>query len=1121
MSFDTSYRSLNQNQKKAVDYIDGPLMVIAGPGTGKTQLLATRAANILQNNSTLAPTNLLCLTFTEAGQVAMQRRLIELIGEAGTHIAVHTFHSFCSEIISTHPDYFFNSVSFSPADELSTHEVLNTVLDTLPARNPLAVKHEDEYALIGAVKKRIQELKKAALEPEQFGQLIKNGLDFVDYIEPHIIKTFDVASFSKRDLAKIDALYKAATDYDQKPINISMFKPLSTVFTETLASAYASASEDNSTKPITNWKKDWFAKDENKNPICKQKPVLEKLAELNQVYKLYQKELAKRRLYDFDDMIMKVVHALETRGDLAYELQEQYQYLLVDEFQDTNTGQMRLLDALAQHPVHEGNPNLMVVGDDDQAIYAFQGAELSNIVTFLQNYPNAPKVTLTDNYRSTSNILSLARAVIVQGEQRLENQVAGIDKTLTPKTDQKSPNLSRLEFATQAHEYEHAAGEIAKQINQGVEPNEIAVIAREHKQLEAFLPYLFDKNIPVAYERRENALEQPKIKELLNLANVVHFLAIDKPYQANELMPELLSADYWQLPATDIWQLSLSSRRVKSEFEADKLWLNVMLTTKGKLNDIAKFLLEAARYAKTHRLEEVLDVLVGNTDSYISDSEDAEADDQKPATKIASPFKNYYFSDQILKNQPDDYINLLAALTALRSSMRTYHPDETHTLKSFYEFCELAKRAKVPISVKGIHATSDNAVQLLSAHKSKGLEFDTVFVLSATAAIWDSKGRGGGISLSPNMLTIAHTPNVDDNLRLFYVALTRAKRQLYISSYQMSDAGKETVPLGALADEKVLKIAPQSDVVHMPSDTTSRLVRAERQWFDKHLNLPNATLKSLLADRLEYYALSATHLNNFLDVAKGGPQKFFLHNLLQFPSAMTVTAAYGSAMHTVLEYLHVHFIKNATLPKQREAEDFFKSVLARKGLLPTDFKRYLGQGNASLQEIYKNKASMFTASQKPEQDFRNQGVFVGDARLTGKLDVLEITKNKAVVTDYKTGNALSSWDSTGKTAYEKEKTHRYKQQLLFYKLLVDGSRTWGEQGVRAQNGKLLFVEPNKKGSITGLELNLDDSAELDRLKKLITAVWQRIQNLDFPDISEYSTDVKGIIEFEDWLIENS
>ena len=1122
MHFKEEFKKLNAAQQEAVTTIHGPVLVVAGPGTGKTQLLAMRVANILNIDSTLLPTNILCLTFTEAGQVAMQKRLIELMGEAGAHVAVHTFHSFCTEIINTHPDFFFNNAQFSPSDDLSTHEILTSVLDILPHHNALTAKHNGDYVLLGAIKSRISQLKKSAVSPTELESLTADSLAFIDYIEPHIIDVFGGGTFTKKSLPKVKTLYDTAAQYTQQPLEVPGFKPLSQHFSESLGLALADALADDATKPITEWKKEWFAKDENKHPVCKQRAVANKLRELAVVYDAYQKQLHTKRLYDFDDMIMRVVHGLENRGDLLYDLQEQYQYILVDEFQDTNAGQMRLLRALVDNPVNEEHPNIMAVGDDDQAIFAFQGAELSNILGFTETYPTSKQIAITENYRSSKDILKAARAVILQGQERLENYVQGIDKTLSPNVSFTQTTTARLEFTTQAHEYEYIAQHIASQINGGVAANDIAVIAREHKHLEAILPYLLDANVPVRYERRENALNNPKIKELITLAKVVDLVAHGQIAATDSLMPELLSADYWQVDPLDIWRLSLQAYVQKTDSPLDKVWLNIMQKQKGKLREIALFIINVAHKAPTHSLEDILDMLIGNTDGYTADDANAE-DEQRvsTATQLASPFKSYYFSDDILNNKPDAYIDVLAALTAIRSAIRSYRPDEQHTLRSFIEFCELANRAKVAISVRGIHATSDVAVQLMTAHKSKGLEFDTVYIMSAVQATWDPKGRGGGISFSPNMFNVDHTTNADDNLRLFYVAMTRAKRQLFITGYQTNEQGKEMVPYGALAHQDVQTVLPAPpQPTQMPDNPQSRLARAERHWHDKHISLPKTSLKNLLNDRLQNYYLSATHLNNFLDIPEGGPQKFFLNNLLQFPSAMSPAASFGSAMHSTLEYMHSYVIKNTVLPDIELSIDYFASSLKRKGLIETDYATYLDRGVASLRVQYADRSAWFTPKQRPEEDFKYQGVLVGNARLTGKLDVMHATKKQILVTDYKTGKALKNWELKGKTAYDQIKTHRYRQQLLFYKLLVDGARDWGGKGYRAEIGELIFVEPDKQNIIHSLQLDLNNTAELERLTVLINAIWARIISLDFPDTSQFSPDLKGIIAFEDWLIEH-
>jgi DNA helicase-2/ATP-dependent DNA helicase PcrA len=1124
MDFEQAYKALNAQQKKAADIIDGPVMVVAGPGTGKTQLLATRAANILKKDSTLLPTNILCLTFSDSGQVAMQRRLIELMGETGAHIAVHTFHSFGTEIINTYPQYFYQGANFSPADELTTHEIISDILQDLPAKNPLATKNQDEFIYLKAIKGRIEDLKKNALEPNELRALCVDSLKFVDFIEPELVKVFDVAKFSQTsDIKRAVELLDYATKHQQPKLAVPTFKPLSLVFMDTFTKAVEAAVELNKTKPLNDWKHDWFAKDKRGRGICKQRQILDKLLALSEVYELYQQELAKRKLFDFTDMIMRAVHNLETCPDLAYELQEQYQYFLVDEFQDTNAGQLRLLAALANHPVNEGRPNVMVVGDDDQAIYAFQGAELSNILGFRDAYKNVVTIPLKDNYRSSQKILDLSRQIIKQGSERLENYVADLDKTLAARNEPPATKLTRQLFNTQAHEYEWVASEIDNLIASGHEPKEIAVICAEHKYLEALLPYLADKNIPVNYEHRQDALNQPQIQELIALARLVDYLSRQDLDSANGMLPQVLSADYWQLPATVIWQLSLVANKHYKQTGQEAYWLELMQSGKfgSNLKQIANFLLEAARYCRTHSLEETLDLLVGNEDNGFINQADEEADipAAQPKASFVSPFKACYFANDLLAQRPDKFIALLSSLAAIRNQLRQYRADTKLTLSDFVYFVDLCAQASVTIDVSGLHGASEDSIRLLTAHGSKGLEFRSVFILSTTAKVWDKKSQGNLLPLPPNLLTIARKNNPDDRLRLFYVALTRTKQNLYITSYLSGDDGKDVASFGAIEDPAVTALLPSpTEAYIMPDSAVSRLNRVERQWYDRHYSMPIHNMRQLLAERLENYQLSITHLNNFLNVADGGPLKFLLGNLLQFPSAMSSSAAFGSAIHATLDYVHKTVNQQAKLPSRQAVWGYFESALKLKRLNDKDEKLYWQKGQAALNQFLAQRGQAIRTNQLSELNFGQQGVMVGKARLTGRLDILEIAKTKAKVMDYKTGKDLHSWDPRGKTAYERIKLHQYRQQLLFYKLLVEGSRSWGDKGIKLNSAELVFVEPNSDGLISVLDLSLDNPEELLRLQKLIKAVWQRIITLDFPDVSGYEPTQKGIAEFEDWLI---
>lgn len=1122
-TFAQEYEQLNERQQHAVDTIDGPVLVVAGPGTGKTQLLATRVANILQKDSTLLPTNILCLTFTDAGQAAMQRRLVEIMGNAGAHVAVHTFHSFGTEIISSYPEYFNRGSVYAPTDELTTYEILKDILEHLPYTHPLATQNQGDFVYLQSIKQRVAQLKKAALTPGELRELIADSLKFIDFAEATITELFDVKRFATAgDIDRAATALQALNAYRQRPETLYGFKPLSTLCLETFKAAIESARASGKPKAINDWKKPWFTKDKDGRAVCKQRAILDKLLGLADIYEQYIRALDERQLFDFDDMIMRVVHALETRADLAYELQEQYQYFLVDEFQDTNAGQLRLLHALASHPVNEQRPNVLVVGDDDQAIYAFQGAELSNILDFKESYKDVELVTLTDNYRSSTDILALARQIILQGEDRLENRYAEINKALKARAVSNEAQLNRREFATQNQEFEWLASQIKQQLDDGYLPAEIAVICREHKHLEALLPYLYAQSIPVTYQRRTNALDQPQILELITLAEVVNHLAQDNLSQANGRLPELLSADYWQIPAAALWQLSLSVRRRYEETRQPVYWLELMLSGEvgEQLKDCAEFLVEAAKRSRTLALEETLDLLIGNTAPALAD-EAATESDQPPAAKPVhqiSPFKAYYFADDALTRDPQRYITLLNSLSALRGRLRQYRPDARLQLNDFVQFAALCKQAGIQIPVHDSQAAV-SAITLTSTHGSKGLEFGTVYALSCVRSIWDKKGRGSSLPLAPNMLTISHQANQDDALRLFYVALTRAKERLIISSFTTGSNGKQQVPFGALEHSEVQAVLPRPEILTLlPVDTASQLEAAERAWQDKHFRLPVRNMQTLLAGRLETYRISATHLNNFLDVTGGGPQAFLLGNLLQFPSAMSPSAAYGSAMHSALEQLHRHFGDHAELMPVDELLGYFRAALAFRRLTPRDEANYQARGETALRQFYTECGPDINASQRAEQDFFAQGSCAGEARLTGKLDVLEVSGQTASIVDYKTGGALNSWQTTGLGAYEKIKQHKYRQQLHFYKLLVDGARSYGGRGVRATCGELLFVEPDSKGKLSRLTLNLDDSAEQDRLTALIGTIWSKIMNLDFPDVSAYSQDLKGIKQFEDDLL---
>jgi len=403
---------------------------------------------------------------------------------------------------------------------------------------------------------------------------------------------------------------------------------------------------------------------------------------------------------------------------------------------------------------------------------------------------------------------------------------------------------------------------------------------------------------------------------------------------------------------------------------------------------------------------------------------------------------------------------------------------------------------------------------LMTAHASKGLEFESVYIVDAIDSIWGERARSRNrlISYPENLPISPAGDSSDERLRLFYVATTRAKNNLYISYSLDDDNSKSTAIAGFLIDDE-----SAINKVEEESNATLAVETAEIRWYEPIIEPKSSALKELLASQLDNYRLSVTHLTNFLDITRGGPQMFLLQNLLQFPQAMSPAASYGSAIHQTLQRAHTYLTKNGQHQPVEDILHNFEIELTDKYLSKADFDNYLQKGSDNLQVFLSAVYDTFTPTQKVELDFANQHVIVGEAHLTGKLDLVDIDEHKVMtVSDYKTGKPSRSW--TGKSDYEKIKLHNYKIQLMFYKLLVENSRDW--HGHKVESGVLQYIEPTPIGDIIKLTTEFDPT-EQERLSTLINAVWKHIVNLDMPNISKYDQSLKGILAFEQDLIDNN
>ena len=1105
--FEDEYKLLNAAQKQAVDETEGPVLVIAGPGTGKTQLLSMRVANILRKND-VSPGNILCLTFTDNAARNMRERLISIIGQPAYHVAIHTFHSFGADVINQYPDYFTGRQLIQQVDELGRYELLRGIFEQLPHGNPLSTKVGDDYIFLRDTLQTISWLKQNAVTPGELHELLNANQKFITATEKELADCF-AGTPSAKQLPTYEKLLKSV----QKHVTGKRYFGFPEYAAE-LAAELEQAIQETPTdgryaKPITAWRNRWCRKNaQNQYAWQGGGQSYRRLQAVANAYQELIDTMAVQGLYDFDDMVVEAVHAMERNDELRFNLQERYQYVLVDEFQDTNKAQLRMLTALGDNPVHENRPNIMAVGDDDQAIYAFQGAEVSNMAAFARLYDQPARITLHENYRSNANILQAGKAVAEQIEARLEAVVPGTHKELVAKKAYRTKVLEHLSFSSELAQYDWIAEQIEKLVEQGTKPQEIAVIAPRHRYLERLMPYLGHRRLPVAYERRENILDAPIIRQLLGMSELVVALSENRQNEADQLFGEVLGYDFWQLPAETLVQISLAA------YEQHKHWLEILVKHKDtRLKTIANWFVDLSKRSRLEPLEYLLDQLIGGDPGGIDSEYDELQLPRAKTEKFSSPLREYYFSPERYEASTETYLTLLGQLSTLRQRLRQWQPNHTLLLKDLTEFAELHRSAGLKIIDTNPHTQTTNAVQVMTAYKAKGLEFEVVFVINTQDEIWGPTARrqASRITLPHNLPIAPAGDSDDDKLRLLFVALTRAKHSLYVTGYTHSLENRLSPPLSFLVD--LIGLKPTTIDKPAPPDAERIL---SNDWAYRFRQII-ADKPALFEPILEEYRLSVTHLNNFIDIQSSGPEYFLTHNLLRFPEALSPSAAYGDAVHKTLQWTYARLGKDDALPPIKDIQAYFADMLARTHLRPADHKRLDKRGREALERFVKERGGQFSRRDMVERGFNNEGVVIAGARLSGKIDLLHYLDHGQVeVRDFKTGKPAPSWQ--GKDEYERVKLYKYRQQLLFYKLLVEGSASF-QKRLSAVSGALEFIEPDDTGELIdnlGLEF---DGGELERFVKLISVVWAHIMRLDFPDTGTYPKNLKGIRQFEQDLID--
>jgi DNA helicase-2/ATP-dependent DNA helicase PcrA len=1075
MNFEQTYAKLNAAQREAVDQIYGPVFVLAGPGTGKTQLLSARAANIL-NLTDVGPENILCLTYTESGATAMKNRMADIIGIDAYKINVMTFHSFALDVASTFSEYFLDTLGYQPIDQLSSYLIIEELLPKLNKGNKLKYRTFQNEGRVKELLEKIAYLKNSGLSPDailSLAQKMKSDLSDLSFI---LDLWPDVMRFKKGGLELF--INEMATEMLKiKPDPESTIVPIKNLILAELGTALSLAEESNSTKPLTAWKDSYIEKDAKGNFIFKDYRCIKNLEDVTEIYKFYQDALNKDLKLEFSDMILNLNTALNKYPDLSLNLAEKYQFIMVDEFQDTNLAQLNIVKSIAEASEY---PNIMAVGDDDQAIYSFQGAQVSNIKQFINMFKDTKLIMLQENYRSGESILTAAETVSGLIESRPSGNKP---KKLIYKANLSQPDSVDLTLSQSAEaEISNLVDSIKLEVENGRNPKDIAVLATKHDHLEKTSYRLINAGIPVYYEKSNNLLESLLIEDLLNLSKLVLSLSKGDLSASKELTSSVINSNYWGFNQDAIWKLSLAAHKDK------KYWLDLIsegfLGQKGV--DFYKFIIMASSQCNNLSLEQMLDLLVGVS---VSNSDSSKEPDDEQI--IISPFKNYYFSESKLKLEPAAYANFLAELSSLREHLRAFWPDRGGAkLKDLVKYIDIAiKHGGISLKTNGLHI-NEVGVNLMSAHGSKGLEFESVYIVHANDDVWGTSARGKNDTLKFTSNLLSHSNGVDDKTRLFYVALTRAKIKLNVGFYKFDLKGSEKLPseyvlaLKNIKDDNV-KFNDKSELKFSLDDAvdnyTDSLFGLNSEGAD------NSLLGSVLRPVLDGFRLSATSFNNWLDDDSDGKIDFIQNNLLRFPRARNESAIQGSAIHKSLEMAQIKLNKTNLMPDLAEMQKNYQTEIEQSELETQSKSKLIENGNYSLEKFYQKLSLILEKGSKPEVSINTS---FERAAISGKLDLLKFNHDTKIVTviDFKTGQPNS------------KKSKYYRNQLYFYRLLLDlrpDLMRFNSSQYKLKYGQLVYISPREDDLITETVDYDNPKKEIEYLKfkDLVLSVWDQIQAL--------------------------
>jgi DNA helicase II / ATP-dependent DNA helicase PcrA len=942
--FAKAYSLLNKEQKKAVDTIEGPVMVVAGPGTGKTQILVLRIANILKQTD-VTPENILALTFTESGARAMKERLRTYIGSAAYRVPVYTFHGFAQRLIAEYPDSFTRIIGGRPASDLEKIELIEIILESgdYTLLRPIG----DPSYYVKPLMHTIAELKQEYVTPARLAELLLHQAEGLEGIE------------------KIH----------QKGAH----------------------------------------KGKVRSEYTKYEKMLAKNTELLAVYQRYEALLRERRLYDFEDMIIEAVSALSNDISMLRDLQETYQYVLADEHQDVNGSQNRILELLCSF--HD-SPNIFVVGDEKQAIYRFQGASLENFLYFTDVFPATVTISLTENYRSGQPILDIAHSLVAIEDEALTKLRVPLKAAAST-----AATVERHDFSHQAVEDDWLVSSIKEQLQAGVAPEEVVVLLRTNREVEVMAAKLRQSGIVVTATAEGDVLEHPITKTVQSL---IDFVLTDTNEGA---LFRVLHGAYWGLSTQDLVKIA-SARTYDQSLMSILSNPELLASLTVEAIDVASRIVAVQAEARARTAYEAPHQVV----AYV-----VQASGLTEYVMLHAPFEG----SRILRRLYDEIEAMVVR-------------DGVSSLLEVSRMFERRRRYSLPLTAPYI-STHTHAVQVMTVHKSKGLEFSTVYLPHLQDGPWGGHKKSSSFKIPLHRYQeVTAVDSIDDERRLLYVAMTRAKHTLHISTAAKNSSDKEVLSSRLLTD---LPPALLPEITTESYERTFELLTPLQASRDE-VAINTEFLRKSLAER----GFSATSLNNYIK----NPWDYLYRNVLQIPEIKPLHMQFGTVIHNVLQHTTSYHTRHKSWPKDSDIVEWLGIQLRRIPLTTEQYTRLHEKGMEVLFVYLRHLQTTVKHSTREELSISvvlPTGIpELPELPLKGKLDRLDLDKEGSALqsgTDYKTGKPKSRNEIEG---LNKSGDASYKRQLVFYALLL--SLYDDERYADCREGVLSFVQPTSKGEVS-------------------------------------------------------